>query len=65
MSDSAQTTGASGGQQPEQKSVLGFPVRPGVDGGAVAAGRLARYVQRGDIVFRDLEDLLAHLRVND
>ena len=48
-----------------QKSVLGFPVRPEEDGGAVAAGRLARYVQRGDIVFRDLEDLLAHLRVND
>ncbi|MDB5068021.1 MAG: hypothetical protein JWM18_4455, partial [Chloroflexi bacterium] len=29
----------SGGQQPEQKSVLGFPVRPGGDGGAVAGSR--------------------------
>jgi hypothetical protein len=39
MADSAQTTGSSGGQQPEQKSVLDFPVRPGGDGGAVAGGR--------------------------
>lgn len=38
MADGAQTGGASG-QQPEQRSALGFPLRPGGDGGAVAGGR--------------------------
>jgi hypothetical protein len=47
----------SGGQQPEQRSVLGFPLRPGGDGGAVQAGRQYWYELAGEIqgAFADID----------
>jgi hypothetical protein len=48
-----------------QESANAIRARASTTSPEVTDGRLARYVQRGDIVFRDLEDLLAHLRVHD
>jgi uncharacterized protein YukE len=65
MPDGAQpTTGPSGGQQPEQKSVLGFPVRPEGDGGAVAAGRHHWYELAQEIhgAFADIDRAIASMQ---
>jgi hypothetical protein len=47
----------SSGQQPEQTTFLGFPERPGGDGGAVQAGRQYWYELAGEIqgAFADIE----------
>src|SRR3984893_2019023 len=64
MPDSAQTTGASGGQQPEQKSALGFPVRPEGDGGAVAEGRHHWYELAQEVhgAFADIDRAIAAMQ---
>ncbi len=51
-------------QQPEQKTVLGFPVRPGGDGGAVAAGRHPWYDLADKVhgAFADIERVVASMR---
>jgi uncharacterized protein YukE len=61
MPDSAQP---SGGQQPEQKSVLGFPVRPEGDGGAVAAGRHHWYELAQEVhgAFADIDRAVASMQ---
>jgi uncharacterized protein YukE len=62
--DSAQTTGSSGGQEPEEQSVLGFPVRPGGDGGAVAGGRHHWYELAQEIhgAFADIDRAIAAMQ---
>jgi hypothetical protein len=62
--DSAQATGSSGGQQPEQQSVLGFPVRPEGDGGAVAAGRHHWYELAQEVhgAFADIDRAIASMQ---
>src|SRR5580704_17542743 len=64
MPDSAQTTGPSGGQQPEQKSVLGFPVRPEGDGEAVAGGRHHWYELAQEVhgAFSDIDRAIASMQ---
>jgi hypothetical protein len=64
MPDSAQTTGPSGDQQPEQKSVLGFPVRPEGDGGAVAGGRHHWYELAQEVhgAFADIDRAIASMQ---
>src|SRR5580704_2589931 len=64
MPDSAQTTGPSGGQQPEQKSVLGFPVRPEGDGEAVAGGRHHWYELAQEVhgAFADIDRAIASMQ---
>jgi hypothetical protein len=61
MPDSAQP---SGDQQPEQKSVLGFPVRPGGDGGAVAGGRHHWYELAQEVhgAFADIDRAVAAMQ---
>jgi hypothetical protein len=64
MPDSAQTTGSSGGQHPEQQSVLGFPVRPEGDGGAVAGGRHHWYELAQEVhgAFADIDRAIASMQ---
>jgi hypothetical protein len=65
MPDGAQTTtGPSGSQQPEQQSVLGFPIRPRGDGEAVTGGRHHWYELAQEIhgAFADIDRAVASMQ---